>query len=1649
MLSFTETEKISLSSAVLTFAGILLYNTEDGLAQYRDCIYYLNQTDIVKYCLRSDESFVLERRGSERCSPDAQQLDFKTLKMNQIQLNDILLWSGSTIEIAENYAAYLNGDSRNDDEILCNCTKEGSFGKYCEYEFISLSTFEETLKYQFLLKEHDFNMRMYDVITEQLEDEQFANDVESSRGCPFKPDHFNCDESLFHQKYFSCGDGQFIEAEIRYNRNIKKNDYCSSFRDKNFMCEIDEINPMWTDGGQGHCLLYGSDSKYQFYHKHCIFELKCKLTNGQQHEQCDPSILQSNCDMPSSSDKLRYPVTYPSGSILTPYLQIAFPSNVVPDEQKIQYFYFVNSVKCRGFQAMLPSKLDISREQFFSFTYRLEHVLCREALRGNTNIKKNHEGPQYQMNCSHFRCGDTFQCVSEYRLRDGYNDCLNGADESPTLNCPLFVQKDRFQCSMSEQTCLLPTALGNIKSDCRLTNWDEYIEDKNIKLSNFLCRHSNSVQCETLRNYILNSSATSFLNNTVNDNTLQQQISFRQYCDTFWDLNTKNDEIQELCKKYWICSKDEFQCKAGGECISLTWVCNNVWDCSDASDEQGMFIIQHLSKHNNAIMNLTEMKQRCYSIYREQPFSQATATLTAEKQVLIQYNERCNITTEYPCIRPHTVAQFAYYQLLFYNFTNLKIYPRPCIRLEQIGDGIPDCYGGIDERNTQTGCLSNEMLGFDFKCEHTEQQQCIPYKERCNERCLNNEDKLLCDTLSCILLCPSLRSYQDEKCSRIIEPTDYFTRNSLHYCNTDDVLGILPYRSNAKLQKPFPTICLPTIPPLSINDQQPDQSCLTTGIYQTKQSNYKKSFNNQLVNNIQDYFRNQTFTSIKDLTIAQRIEYQEYVMNNAWEGWICMRGIAVVVDNHNEADTVCLCPPAFYGKFCNHFSDRITVIISLEKIPLDVTMMKVLSTFLLDEDIIDTEEFHVQPTVDENRKHRFYFVYPRPRILNGSYSVRFEAFQLHVNLSINLLVVWHYSIQPFVFLPSYRLAKVLKFQQQHICKKTNPCKHNSKCYPIMNNLDEYFCHCQNNSSGKNCEILDSSCDTTNYCSSKAVCRPRLSLKPLCICPLHHFGPRCYLTNSLLTKPNMCSNNGTMHVSYDPRSTHMYKCTCDKNYYGDNCQYASGSIHLVYNISYSVQQALSLSFGAAVIQLYDFHPSSLNFIIKYQIVLNNIPKCSQISNGEALVPTIGLLKLHYKDPKDPHPKYFLLYIQMNKYQLNVTVELSLDNYCPRADVLHSHNKSHIEQYFFKGLSADSSGNANSSSLSTVYEYHELCSKHKPLLCFHDDNYFCVCDTFNKAECFGYNHQIDRCQHCLSQGRCIQGNSNDPSNFICLCQKCYYGSICQSNIQLLSFSVESLLSKDLFSPSLLVQKLSISIYITITLIISYWLMAFVTIERMYIALHTNEQWLKSPKIAKRIVLLIIIGTLASHAHEFIYYDIVQDSKYTQHGTWCVTKYNPILSVYNQINTFIQYLVPFFINFILTVILISLIAHKRAAIADNNKALTTVYREQFQKRKDLFIPPIIILFCALPQFLISFSLACTELNIAWQRYLLTAAYFCSYLPQVLGYYLYIVPSTFYREEFSATIFGKILKEKNKRTQLEQLERTNRTTRLETIKN
>ncbi len=188
---------------------------------------------------------------------------------------------------------------------------------------------------------------------------------------------------------------------------------------------------------------------------------------------------------------------------------------------------------------------------------------------------------------------------------------------------------------------------------------------------------------------------------------------------------------------------------------------------------------------------------------------------------------------------------------------------------------------------------------------------------------------------------------------------------------------------------------------------------------------------------------------------------------------------------------------------------------------------------------------------------------------------------------------------------------------------------------------------------------------------------------------------------------------------------------------------------------------------------------------------------------------------------------------------------------------------------------------------------------------------------------------------------------------------------------------------------------------------------SIERMLLVLFPTVAILKQPRVALCLSALILVTILGLHIHELFYYTVVQ--------SLCVANYATHFAVaqYNRISVLIHYLMPFVIQIISITVLIWFAARSRAKSA--TRSFSQTLKAQFKSQKELYVTPIIIILSLLPQAIFSFSFACTKLDQAWQRHTLLVTYMFFYTPQILGFLLFVIPSSTYMKEFSETWIGK----------------------------
>ena len=841
------------------------------------------------------------------------------------------------------------------------------------------------------------------------------------------------------------------------------------------------------------------------------------------------------------------------------------------------------------------------------------------------------------------------------------------------------------------------------------------------------------------------------------------------------------------------------------------------------------------------------------------------------------------------------------------------------------------------------------------------------------------------------------------------------------------------------------------------------------------------------------------YIKVEMITLPNQMEY--YAMskkklktgsNEAMAGaFMCNRGLAV----QSNQNIRCFCSGTYYGDRCQYFNDRITIITHLNlthtaymQSESGTVVIKIVAFFLFEnEEVLDWHEFHVVPAIERlgYTKHKFQLTYSRfDRLLkykkqrhfnrtdiihNHPFSVEFLVFELKENSSVEL-GVWKYLIY-YDFLPSFRLATVLRFPQTYLNENNNPCKNitchsNAICMPLFTKQREsYTCSCKSGFYGRHCQLFWENCN--NYCSTLSKCRPisrslvSNAKQPLCICPLDHFGPRCNLKYNACQSV-VCRNNGTCRHTFDYSGQRSFVCICQNYFYGDLCQNEKSSIYITIANFSLMNDAL-----ASVVQYYDVNNVTFELALRYQQVSRGIPIHVQYRHSQIEAPVLGILKAYVSLTAF---NYYILYIQPNISMINVT---SAPEYCP-------HSSSLIQ----------TSQIISGKNVPPAFKYHQICHNDSSRLCFYDASYLCICQTNqSQVDCFSHDLLLDQCESCFSGGKCLQGDSKELNNFVCLCPYCYRGRLCEFSMQTFTLTLDSLITSD--------QYVVQSLYITITFILftvgfvnnlcsfatfrrptprklsvgnwlllvtilnqcallcllgklihillgsvtpwtndtsckminyllvlftrsTYWLTSWITVARLIMIISPASRLIHKPKVAIWSSILTFLSLMSMHTHEILFSKSIHESDST--NAFCVLDFGQrvVLKEYHRVSALLHYVVPFLIQVVSITLLIIIVARHRVKLVKDKVTFNKLFKKEFIIRKELYVAPSIIILSALPQVILSFILSCTQLN-DWQRHSILTTFILSYTPQVFSFLIHVFPSDVYKKEFDDSSLAK----------------------------
>jgi hypothetical protein len=199
---------------------------------------------------------------------------------------------------------------------------------------------------------------------------------------------------------------------------------------------------------------------------------------------------------------------------------------------------------------------------------------------------------------------------------------------------------------------------------------------------------------------------------------------------------------------------------------------------------------------------------------------------------------------------------------------------------------------------------------------------------------------------------------------------------------------------------------------------------------------------------------------------------------------------------------------------------------------------------------------------------------------------------------------------------------------------------------------------------------------------------------------------------------------------------------------------------------------------------------------------------------------------------------------------------------------------------------------------------------------------------------------------------------------------------------------------------------------------WLNACVAAERAMTMVKGSEfVKKKSRKAAKFVIIILLVVIVGSSIHDPIYRRLIEEENddNDQKRIWCIVTYPSNLEIYYYITHIFHFFGPFLINVISAIILIAKKSDQKSTI-HKQRPYVEILQEQFRQHKHLLTAPVILVLLAMPRLIITFVSKCmTSTNDSW---LFLIGYFISFIPTMLTFVVFVLPSKFYKEEFQKTI-------------------------------
>ena len=933
-----------------------------------------------------------------------------------------------------------------------------------------------------------------------------------------------------------------------------------------------------------------------------------------------------------------------------------------------------------------------------------------------------------------------------------------------------------------------------------------------------------------------------------------------------------------------------------------------------------------------------------------------------------------------------------------------------CLLKDGILDGRIDCYGGIDEYNSCNDQFNS--MPRPFYCTSSP-RKCLDVKYVCDDivHCAGGEDEYICKTIGIPLFLSMLNCEWPTESISIQSMMSPCANSSFKGMNILSLMNLRPYPSATA------------------------ESIVTNPH-----------------NSSQFQLNNSTFVNRNTQIFKEKSDFY------------CHRGLdAYVALSHDRSlfERKCFCPPSYYGSRCQYQSDRISLTLQMQ-FSFNHQTIFVFLILLTDKKRNEIDSFVIHkhyPSEDCNTKFNYYLLYL------SSMKNRTKNYFIHIDMfkqeDLSHYASWKLSINHH-FLPVTRIAVLLKIPgEQSLSVKSRYCSlkcQHGQCMKYVN-IEEYFCQCKPNWHGLLCDRME-----YGDCSSHSIYMGSTNNRPICICKSYKFGPRCYFDSSC--QETGCKNGGICTSLFDlkyGRESNRYRCICTEEFQGQYCEQRKSIVSFrfvnIEKYSFMIVHIISNITMQSHIQSSTFKKFRVNSNVEdlfiSEIGINLIFVQLNTKYYLAVVQERNENSLHISTVVSPERLCYHISDLLNSTMVQ-SHPLKRLKYYPwlcfeRTDLVCFHDER---------LMCICTTDHFAHCIDFAYDNNCTCQGENPCeregRCFQDrptcpSAVQCICsecDYGNRCQfstnglsisldaILGYDIQpikslfkqslTVKISMMITMIMFILGFLSSTMSLIAFRKGQSHEVGCGRYLLTLSFTSFlvinmfglkfvfllltqiSLLTHETF---LYVHCLLMDILTKSCLDISSWLSACVAIERtvnVIRGIQFNKQ--QSKQIATWITTAVIICVISSHLPDPLYRVLLHVNEEQRIG--CIVRYPSSIGTCSSINISLHCIIPSTINAISAVIIIIIKARIRFTAAKHEQSYTKLLIKQLKQLKHLLIAPSVIVVLFIPRLILAFVSGCMKSNENLWIYL--TGYFISFVPPILIFPIYVLPSRMYKDEF-----------------------------------